>query len=31
MIKNTVFDVADWFLGKDSMSPKKLRYKDMAM
>ena len=25
MIKRTVFDVADWFLGKDSMSPKKLQ------
>ena len=25
MIKKTVFDVADWFLGKDSMSPKKLQ------
>lgn len=25
MVKKTVFDVADWFLGKDSMSPKKLQ------
>lgn len=25
MTKKTVFDVADWFLGKDSMSPKKLQ------
>jgi Uncharacterized phage-associated protein len=25
MTKRTVFDVADWFLGKDSMSPKKLQ------
>ena len=25
MTKKTVFDVADWFLSKDSMSPKKLQ------
>ena len=25
MVKKTVFDIADWFLGKDSMSPKKLQ------
>lgn len=25
MIKRTVFDIADWFLGKDRMSPKKLQ------